>query len=81
LQPSQSCPHPSPPLRPRRPSVDEGERVVLLDTLRGFALCGVFMANVYLWFSGRMFLPRAQLEAAFKDASWPDTVVNYAFGR
>ncbi len=60
--------------------IEEGERLVLLDTLRGFALCGVFMANVYLWFSGRMFLSRAQLEASFKDASWLDTAVNQAFG-
>ena len=60
--------------------VDEGERLVLLDTLRGFALCGVFMANVYLWFSGRMFLSRAQMEASLKDASWLDVVINQAFG-
>jgi uncharacterized protein len=60
--------------------VDESERLVLLDTLRGFALCGVFMANVYLWFSGRMFLSRAQYEAALKDASWLDIVANHAFG-
>ncbi len=60
--------------------VEGSERVILLDTLRGFALCGVFMANIYLWFSGRMFLSRAQFEAAFKDVPWWDTAVNYAFG-
>jgi len=60
--------------------VDEGERVVLLDTLRGFALCGVFVANVYLWFSGLMFQPRAEIQAAQKNASWLDTAVNHAFG-
>ncbi|NMO14274.1 DUF418 domain-containing protein [Pyxidicoccus fallax] len=60
--------------------VGAGERVVLLDTLRGFALCGVLMANVYLWFSGRMFLSRAQFDAAMKDVTWLDTVVNHAFG-
>jgi uncharacterized protein len=54
--------------------------VVLLDVLRGFALCGVFMANVYLWFSGRMFLSRAQFEAALQEASWLDLAVNHAFG-
>jgi uncharacterized protein len=43
-------------------------------------LCGVFMANVYLWFSGRMFLPRDKIEALLKDASWLDTAVNHAFG-
>jgi uncharacterized protein len=60
--------------------VDEGERVVLLDTLRGFALSGVFMANVYLWFSGRMFLSRAQRDALQQSASWLDTAVDHAFG-
>ncbi len=60
--------------------VDEGERLVLLDTLRGFALCGVFMANLYLWFSGRMFLSRAQFQAALESATWLDTVANQAFG-
>lgn len=71
----------SPPATPTeaRP-VAASERLPLLDTLRGFALCGVFMANVYLWFSGRMFLSRAQYEAAYKDASWLDTVCNYVFG-
>jgi uncharacterized protein len=60
--------------------VDEGERVVLLDTLRGFALCGVFMANVHLWFSGRMFLSRAQRDALRENASFLDTAVDHAFG-
>ncbi|WNG60762.1 DUF418 domain-containing protein [Archangium gephyra] len=60
--------------------IEEGERLVLLDTLRGFALCGVFLANVYLWFSGLMFRPRAQVEALFKEASWLDTVIHQAFG-
>jgi uncharacterized protein len=60
--------------------VGAGERVVLLDTLRGFALCGVFIANIYLWFSGRMFLSRAQFDAAMQDVSWLDTVVDQAFG-
>lgn len=67
---------PPPSARP----VDAGERVVLLDTLRGFALCGVFMANVFLWFSGRMFSSPAQMEAAQKNASWLDTAINHAFG-
>jgi uncharacterized protein len=64
---------------PARP-VGEGERVVLLDVLRGFALCGVFMANVYLWFSGRMFLSRPQAEAALQEASSLDIAINHAFG-
>jgi uncharacterized protein len=29
------------------------ERVVFLDVLRGFALCGVFMSNAYMHFGGR----------------------------
>ncbi|WP_164016475.1 DUF418 domain-containing protein [Pyxidicoccus trucidator] len=60
--------------------VDTGERVILLDTLRGFALCGVFMANVYLWFSGRMFLSRAQYESTYGDPTRLDSIVNHAFG-
>jgi uncharacterized protein len=59
--------------------VDEGERLILLDTLRGFALCGVFIANVYLWFSGRMFFSRPQMDAAIKSASWADKAVEFAF--
>jgi uncharacterized protein len=43
--------------------VDVSERVILLDTLRGFALCGVFVANTLTWFSGRSFLPREQARA------------------
>jgi uncharacterized protein len=73
-----SLPLSAPPAENARP-VDDGERVVLLDTLRGFALCGVFLANVYLWFSGRMFLSRAQAEVVMKDASWLDTAIAYAF--
>ena len=82
--------HPSQPMTPTVSSplttsadvrpVGAGERVVLLDTLRGFALCGVLMANVYLWFSGRMFLSRAQFETAMKDATWLDIAINHAFG-
>jgi uncharacterized protein len=58
--------------------VDAGERLVLLDALRGFALCGVFVSNVYLWFSGRAFLPPAQLKAAIESASWLDTAAMHA---
>ncbi|WP_224248522.1 DUF418 domain-containing protein [Hyalangium gracile] len=72
-------PTPAPAASASARPVDEGERLVLLDTLRGFALCGVFMANVYLWFSGRMFMSRAQSEEAFKDPTWLDIAVNHAF--
>src|SRR5262245_39406754 len=58
--------------------IDTDERLVLLDALRGFALCGVFISNVYLWFSGRTFLPKEQLEALAANASLADTVVRYA---
>lgn len=42
--------------------VDSSERVLLLDVLRGFALCGVFMANAYVLFSGRGLLPKERAE-------------------
>jgi uncharacterized protein len=47
---------------PARP-VDVSERVTLLDVLRGFALCGVFVSNSFTWFSGRVLLPREQARA------------------
>jgi uncharacterized protein len=43
--------------------VEISERVTLLDVLRGFALCGVFVSNSFMWFSGRNLLPRAQAQA------------------
>jgi hypothetical protein len=64
--------HAPPAALPEARPIDAAERLPLLDTLRGFALCGVFMANVYLWFSGRMFLSREQYEAAYKDPTWLD---------
>jgi len=60
--------------------VDSTERLALLDVLRGFALCGVFVSNVYLWFSGRTFSPRAQMEAAMASASLGDKVASYGVG-
>ncbi|NRD56552.1 DUF418 domain-containing protein [Corallococcus exiguus] len=59
--------------------VDSSERLALLDTLRGFALCGVFISNVMVWFSGRVFLPREQTLAALNNASLADTVAWQAF--
>ncbi|MBK9261290.1 MAG: DUF418 domain-containing protein [Polyangiaceae bacterium] len=51
--------------QPRAPSpIDATERNALLDVIRGFALSGVFLSNVYAWMSGAVFLPHAQLEAA-----------------
>lgn len=39
--------------------VQSKERVVLLDVIRGFALGGVFLSNVFLWFNGRFLLPQS----------------------
>ncbi|NTX08367.1 DUF418 domain-containing protein [Myxococcus sp. CA040A] len=55
--------------------VDSGERLVLLDTLRGFALCGVFISNTFMWFSGRAFMPREQLESLFANGTMLDKVL------
>lgn len=71
-----SAPAPRVEARP----VEAGERLVLLDALRGFALCGVFVSNVSMWFSGRALLPRAQMEAAVANASLLDTVTRHAVG-
>ncbi|MBZ4333591.1 DUF418 domain-containing protein [Corallococcus sp. AS-1-12] len=43
--------------------VSSRERVALVDALRGFALCGVFVSNAFLWFGGRNLLPPEQLQA------------------
>ena len=51
---TEGRPHPAP--------VDTGERTALLDVIRGFALGGVFLSNVYVWMSGMIFLPREQFE-------------------
>ncbi|MCY1014626.1 DUF418 domain-containing protein [Pyxidicoccus sp. MSG2] len=59
--------------------IDSSERLALLDTLRGFALCGVFISNVYMWFSGRAFVPREQMMAMMASASLLDTVTTQAF--
>jgi uncharacterized protein len=74
---SSSLPADSLPLSDSQP-VDGGERLALLDALRGFALCGVFISNVVGWFSGRNFLPRAQIEAQMANASLVDSVVRHA---
>ncbi|QSQ24538.1 DUF418 domain-containing protein [Pyxidicoccus parkwayensis] len=43
--------------------VAASERVTLLDALRGFALCGVFLSNAITWFSGRAMMSREQAQA------------------
>ena len=49
--------------------LDSSERLPLLDTLRGGALCGVFISNVFLWFSGRALLPREAMVEELSNAS------------
>ncbi|WP_224248745.1 DUF418 domain-containing protein [Hyalangium gracile] len=55
--------------------VEGTERLALLDALRGFALAGVFISNVSLWFSGRVFMTRAQIEAMLQSAALVDVVM------
>ncbi|WP_326491697.1 DUF418 domain-containing protein [Myxococcus stipitatus] len=57
--------------------MDVSERVTLLDVVRGFALCGVFVSNSVSWFSGRVMIPREQSQAL--TASWFETVVNQLY--
>ncbi|AKT43261.1 DUF418 domain-containing protein [Chondromyces crocatus] len=54
--------------------VSAGERLTLLDTLRGFALGGVFLSNLYVWHSGRAFLPPERIKELSADP------VNMAIG-
>ncbi|MBF5044545.1 DUF418 domain-containing protein [Aggregicoccus sp. 17bor-14] len=56
MRPSSSV---SPAARP----VDSGERIALLDVLRGFALGGVWLSNAALYFSGVVLLPKARMDA------------------
>ncbi|MFP2907936.1 DUF418 domain-containing protein [Pyxidicoccus sp. 3LFB2] len=53
------------------------ERVTLLDALRGFALCGVFISNSVTWFSGRTILPREQAQA--QGAPLLEVIVNSSY--
>ena len=46
--------------------VAEQERIVTLDILRGIALLGVVIANVWLWFSGIAFRPHAYRDELLK---------------
>jgi len=64
--------------------VDVGERVVLLDVLRGLALGGVFLANTYSFLSGRAFLPPDQLRASIAhplDAAMTHAVIFFVSGK
>ncbi|HZH75834.1 MAG TPA: DUF418 domain-containing protein, partial [Archangium sp.] len=70
----QPSPAPAPALASEARPIDASERIALLDVLRGFALCGVFVSNVASWFSGRTFLPREQMETLMASASVLDKV-------
>lgn len=51
--------------QPHRPApIDTTERTALLDVIRGFALGGVFLSNVYIWMSGMIFTPRERVMGA-----------------
>ena len=56
-------PTPLPPPPSEARPIDASERLDLLDVLRGFALCGVFVSNSFTWLSGRVLLPRDQAQA------------------
>jgi uncharacterized protein len=62
---------------PARP-VGTHERLTLLDVLRGFALCGVFLSNLNVWFSGRVFLPQERVQAMM--AKPVNNIAAYVFG-
>jgi uncharacterized protein len=49
MENTEQSPNPSP--------IDTTERTTLLDVIRGFALGGVFLSNVYVWMSGMIFQP------------------------
>lgn len=53
------------------------ERLALIDVVRGFALGGVFISNVNVWFSGRVLLPKPRLEAL--DSGTVDVVAGYLY--
>ncbi|OJT19429.1 hypothetical protein BO221_34125 [Archangium sp. Cb G35] len=57
--------------------VDAGERLEVLDVLRGFALGGVFVSNVYVWMSGWVLMPRPAVQAL--TATWVDQAASELF--
>ncbi len=59
--------------------VDAHERLEVLDALRGFALFGVFVSNVIMWFSGTIFRPPEEARAALENAPLLDTVTRYIY--
>ncbi|MGZ3461296.1 MAG: DUF418 domain-containing protein, partial [Archangium sp.] len=59
--------------------VDSSERVTLIDVLRGFALCGVFVSNAYMHLSGQTLMPKVSIEAL--KSSQVDVVADFLFWR
>ncbi|WNG33008.1 DUF418 domain-containing protein [Archangium violaceum] len=59
--------------------VDSSERLILLDVLRSFALCGVFVSNAYVHLSGRGFLPKEAADALM--STRVDVVTDFLFTR
>ncbi|QRK12010.1 DUF418 domain-containing protein [Archangium violaceum] len=59
--------------------VDSSERLILLDVLRAFALCGVFVSNAYVHLSGRGFLPKEAADALM--STRVDVVTDFLFTR
>jgi uncharacterized protein len=67
----------APPAPAEARPVEGSERLVFLDALRGFALCGVFISNVFAWFSGTDLMPQHAAQEALGTPL--ETVVTYAF--
>ncbi|MFY0527510.1 DUF418 domain-containing protein [Archangium gephyra] len=63
---------------PEARPVDAGERLEVLDVLRGFALGGVFVSNVYVWMSGRVLMRGAAVQAQTA-SSWMNQAANELF--
>jgi uncharacterized protein len=56
-----------------------GERLQILDVLRGFALAGVFTSNAVAFFIARSYLSQGQIEAARASSSTVDSIALYVF--
>ncbi|UQA56348.1 DUF418 domain-containing protein [Polyangium aurulentum] len=65
------------PANDARP-VDASERLVLIDVIRGFALWGVCISNAYVWFAGRIFMPRERSRET--TARFVDAVADFVYG-
>jgi len=80
----QTAPPPIATQASRGQPIDLGDRIPLLDVIRGFALGGVFVSNMAMWFSGRSFLPpdrSKELMSGTLDAVTWQTFMAAGFGR